>query len=75
MERNETGRLDALRDVRQRDVAQFVIRFNGRIIKLMGDGLLVEFGSVVNAVHAAIEIQRAASGRNTGRAEDEFIDG
>jgi adenylate cyclase len=37
-----------------------VAQHNGRIVKLIGDGTLVEFGSVVDAVNCAIAIQRAA---------------
>jgi len=39
---------------------------HGRLVKTMGDGLLVEFHSVVDAVRCAIEVQRAEAERNTG---------
>jgi adenylate cyclase len=45
----------------------------GRIVKTTGDGLLVEFPSVVNAVRCAAEIQRAMIDRNSGMAEDRRI--
>ena len=45
----------------------------GRIVKLMGDGLLVEFSSVLDAVRSAAEIQRGMAKRNTDVAEDKRI--
>jgi class 3 adenylate cyclase/pimeloyl-ACP methyl ester carboxylesterase len=41
-----------------------ITRHRGRIVKLMGDGILAEFGSVVEAVRCAIEIQREMAVRN-----------
>ena len=46
---------------------------NGRIVKLMGDGVLVEFASVVDAVRCAAEIQRGMAARNKSEAEDQRI--
>ncbi|BCH25978.1 adenylate/guanylate cyclase domain-containing protein [Mesorhizobium sp. L-8-3] len=43
---------------------------HGRLVKTMGDGLLVEFPSVVDAVRCAVEVQRAKSERNFGVAAD-----
>ena len=43
---------------------------HGRLVKTMGDGLLVEFHSVVNAVRCAVEIQRAKSERDAGVPAD-----
>ena len=45
----------------------------GRIVKTTGDGLLVEFPSVVNAVRCAAEIQRAMVDRNSEMTEDRRI--
>src|SRR5271169_907858 len=50
-----------------------VIEHGGRIVKTTGDGLLVEFPSVVNAVRCAAEIQRAMIDRNSEIAEDRRI--
>ncbi len=47
---------------------------HGRIVKLMGDGMLAEFASVVEAVRAAAEVQRAVAERNAGLPEDERIE-
>ena len=45
----------------------------GRVVKLMGDGLLVEYGSAVDAVRSAIAIQAAIGDRNQDLAEAERI--
>ena len=45
-----------------------------RIVKTMGDGLLVEFASVVGAVRCAVEVQRAMTERNAGMSADTRID-
>ena len=50
-----------------------IAEYKGRIVKLMGDGLLVEFASVVDAVRCATEVQRGMPARNAGVPEDEQI--
>ncbi len=57
MAANETRTLGALNDHRQNVFDPCVFRNNGRIVKLMGDGALVEFMSVVDAVQCAKELQ------------------
>ena len=52
MERDEAGTLARLKDLRKALVEPLVAEYRGRIIKLMGDGVLCEFGSVVDAVSA-----------------------
>ena len=47
---------------------------NGRVVKRMGDGFLVEFRSVVDAVRCAIEIQIAMVERNAGVAADKRVE-
>ncbi len=59
MEQDEAGTLEALKLHRREVFDPCIARLGGRIIKLMGDGALVEFGSVVNAVECAISIQKA----------------
>jgi adenylate cyclase len=46
---------------------------HGRIFKLMGDGLLAEFGSVVDAVECAVSLQRGLSERNANVPEDQRV--
>jgi len=56
---DEEGTLSALRNVRRDLVDPKILEHKGRIVRSMGDGLLVEFNSVVDAVSCAIDIQRA----------------
>jgi adenylate cyclase len=62
IERDEAGTLDRLKANRNDIFDPCVARHNGRIVKLMGDGALVEFASVVSAVNCAYEIQQASEG-------------
>jgi len=59
MGEDEAGTLTRLRDCRQQVINPIVAQFHGRVIKLMGDGALLEFSSVVDAVECAAAIQRA----------------
>jgi adenylate cyclase len=66
MGEDEEGTLAALRMWR-REIADPRIReHRGRIVKTTGDGFLVEFASVVDAVHCAVEMQRAMAEHNAG---------
>src|SRR5258708_6906561 len=66
MGEDEEGTLGALR-VWRREIADPRIReHRGRIGKTTGDRVLVEFASVVDAVHCAVEMQRAMAKRNAG---------
>lgn len=56
---DEIGTLSALKSLRRTIFAPTIAKYHGRIVKLMGDGALVEFSSVVDAVASAIEIQQA----------------
>jgi len=65
MGEDEEGTLAALRAIR-RDLGDPKIKeHRGRIVKTTGDGLLVEFASVVDAVRCAVETQREMATRNT----------
>ncbi|MBM1175177.1 adenylate/guanylate cyclase domain-containing protein [Microvirga arabica] len=63
---NETRTLRDLIEIRRTIFSPIVADNRGRVVKLMGDGALVEFASVVDAVNAAVEIQRALTARNAG---------
>jgi class 3 adenylate cyclase len=74
MERDEAGTLEALKSRRRNVLAPLLAQHHGRIVKVMGDGVLVEFGSAVNAVQCAVDLQRrmdeanAAGRRHRGLA-------
>ena len=74
MGRDEEGTLAALAAIR-RDLSDPKIKeHQGRIVKTMGDGLLAEFASVVDAVRCSVEVQRAMGERNEGVPADKRID-
>src|SRR3954453_1576713 len=64
MEADEAGTLAALREHRKRIVEPVVREAGGRIVKFMGDGVLVEFASAVNAVGCALDLQRSMAKAN-----------
>jgi adenylate cyclase len=61
---DEEGTLAALKAIRRELIDPKIAEHRGRIVKTTGDGLLVEFGSVVDAVRCAVEMQRAMAERN-----------
>src|SRR5438876_10019460 len=65
MEADETGTLARLKTHRLELVDPVIAKNKGRIIKTTGDGMLVEFQSVADAVECAAEIQRRMARRNT----------
>jgi len=73
MEANEERTLGALRQHRREFLDPTVAKHRGRIFKVMGDGFLVEFGSVLNAARCAVEIQTGMHDRNAGVPEDRQI--
>ena len=73
MGRDEAGTLSALRAHLDELIAPQIKARGGRIVKLMGDGVLAEFPSVVEAVQCAVEIQTAMAQRNTAVQEDARI--
>ncbi|MET0295347.1 MAG: adenylate/guanylate cyclase domain-containing protein, partial [Phenylobacterium sp.] len=73
MERDEQGTLERLKARRRELVGPLVAAHRGRIVKLMGDGALVEFASVVDAVACAVAVQRGMAEREAGVPEAERI--
>src|SRR5947207_13592574 len=61
---DEAGTLAALTSLRKNLVNPKISEHNGRIVKLTGDGMLIEFPSVVSAVACAVDIQSAMRTRN-----------
>src|SRR5262245_58065633 len=73
MERDEAGTHRRLAAGRRELFEPEIARHHGRIFKLMGDGLLAEFGSVVDAVECAVGLQRGLTERNAAVADDQRI--
>src|SRR5271163_1966920 len=71
---DEEGTHERLKAHRRELVDPKIGEHSGRIVKTTGDGLLVEFPSVVDAVRCAVEVQRAMPERNTGVAADNRIE-
>jgi adenylate cyclase len=71
---DEGGTLDRLRALRRELLDPKIAEYRGRLVKTTGDGLLVEFGSVVDALRCASEVQREMAGRNTGVPPDNRIE-
>lgn len=74
MSTDETGTLAALNGHRAELIDLRIAENQGRIVKMTGDGLLVEFSSVVNAVGCAAEIQRGMRERNENVPPDRRIE-
>ena len=70
---DEAGTLTMLRTLRKELVEPTLKRHHGRVVKLMGDGLLAEFASVVDAVAAAVDIQEAIPERSAHLPEDRRV--
>jgi len=66
MGEDEEGTLAALKAIRRELADPKIAEHRGRIVKTTGDGVLVEFASVVDAMRCAAEVQRAMAERNAG---------
>lgn len=74
MERDEAATFERLRALRKDVFEPEISQHHGHIFKLMGDGLLAEFDSVVDAVSASVVLQRRMMEHNAGVASDQRID-
>ena len=70
---DEAGTLARLKAMRRDLFNPLIAAHSGRTFKLMGDGALIEFGSAVDAVTCAIEVQKKVQERNAGSPEDARI--
>ena len=70
MHEDEAGTLRRLKDCRTEVVDPSLAHYGGRIVKVMGDGVLVEFASAVDAVAFAVEVQCAMRDRSADVAEN-----
>jgi TolB-like protein/class 3 adenylate cyclase/Tfp pilus assembly protein PilF len=70
MESDEAGTFQRLRAGRKELFEPEIAKHHGRVFKLMGDGLLAEFGSVVDAVECAVMLQRGMGERNASVSDD-----
>src|SRR5438045_9750669 len=66
---DEAGTLAALKDRWARVLEPLVRKHDGRIVKFMGDGALIEFSSAVNAVQCALVLQKRMAQANEGEPE------
>jgi class 3 adenylate cyclase len=73
MGEDEEGTLARLKTLQKELISPTIKAFHGRIVKLMGDGTLVEFPSVVEAVSCAVIIQEAMPVRNRDIEESRII--
>ncbi|WP_428688376.1 adenylate/guanylate cyclase domain-containing protein [Roseibium sp.] len=74
MEIDEAGTLKALKHLRLELIEPRIGHYKGRIVKLLGDGALVEFASVIHAVDCAIDLQRSFGERNDVMPSAQRID-
>jgi TolB-like protein/class 3 adenylate cyclase len=74
MRADEEGTLERLKALRRELLDPKIAAHHGRIVKTAGDGLLVEFASVVDAVRCAVEVQQTMPERNTGVAPGSRIE-
>jgi class 3 adenylate cyclase len=74
MGRDEAGTLAALKTHRRELIDPKIAEHQGRIVKTIGDGLLIEFPSVVEAVQCAVEVQCAMQDCNTDVPADHRLE-
>ena len=70
---DEAGTIARVKALRKECIEPLVAEYRGRVVKLMGDGALVEFASAVDAVECAVAIQKGVAEREAGEHEDRRI--
>lgn len=73
MGQDEAGTLARLRTHRRELIDPKITEHKGRVVKTTGDGILIEFPSVVEAVACAVAVQRGMADRNAGTAQEQGI--
>jgi adenylate cyclase len=73
MGRDEAGTLERIKELRRDLIDPKITHHQGRIVKTTGDGILIEYPSVVEAVASAVAIQREMADRNVPIPEDQQI--
>ena len=73
VEADEAGTIARLKNLQTELIMPLIAENGGRVVKIMGDGVLVEFGSAVDAVRNALTIQNKIANRNADLAEEERI--
>ena len=73
VERDEAGTLATIKGLRETAIDPLLAEHQGRIVKLMGDGAIVEFGSVVDAVACAVALQKAVAAAQADMPADRRI--
>ena len=74
MAADEVGTLGRLKGLRREVIDPIIASHHGRIFKLMGDGALVEFASVVDAVTCAVEVQKAVTANQTATPDGDRLE-
>ena len=70
---DEAGTIARVKALRKECLEPLVAEYHGRVVKLMGDGALVEFASAVDAVECAVAIQKGVAEREAAEPEDRRI--
>ncbi len=73
MEADEAGTLAALKGIRKYAIDPAIAGHDGRLVKTTGDGVLVEFASVADAMRCAVEIQQSVTNSNAAVADERRI--
>ena len=71
---DEDGTLQAFKTIRIEQFEPTIAAHHGRLVKTTGDGFLVEFSSVVNALRCAVEVQASMTQRNADISPDRRIE-